>query len=52
MTVHSGRSKRIGDRTKTGITGAFGIPGENDNGRRVVKFCAEKGLCLIHTLSI
>ena len=35
----------IGDRTRTGITGAFGVPGENDNGRRVVEFCEEKGLC-------
>ena len=28
----------MGDRTRAGITGAFGIPGENDNGRRVVEF--------------
>ena len=34
----------IGDRTRDGITGAFGIPGENDNGRKVVEFCAERGL--------
>ena len=26
----------IGDRVRAGITGAFGVPGENDNGRRVV----------------
>ena len=32
------------DRTRAGITGAFRVPGENDNGRRVVEFCAEKGL--------
>ena len=25
----------IGDRKKVGITGAFGVPGKNDNGRRV-----------------
>ena len=31
----------IGDR---GITGAFGVPGENENGRKVVEFCAESGL--------
>ena len=24
-----------GDRTRAGITGAFEVPGENDNGRRV-----------------
>ena len=28
----------IGDRTRTGITGASGVPGENDNGRRVREF--------------
>ena len=27
----------IGDRTKGGITGAIGVPGENDNGRKVVE---------------
>ena len=35
----------IGDRTRAGITGAFGVPGANDNGRRVVEFCPERGLC-------
>ena len=35
----------IGVRTRAGITGAFGVPGENGNGRRVVEFCAESGLC-------
>ena len=30
----------IGDKTRAGITGAFELPGENDNGRRVVEFCA------------
>ena len=30
----------IGDRTRAGITGAFEVPGKNDNGRRV-KFYAE-----------
>ena len=39
----------IGDRTRTGINGAFGVSGENDNGRRVVKFCAERGLCVGYT---
>ena len=34
----------IRDRTRAGITGAFEVPGENDNGRRVVEFCAERGL--------
>ena len=31
-------------KVKTGIIGTFGIPGENDNGRRVVEFCVEGGL--------
>ena len=34
----------IGDRMRDGIIGAFGVPGENDNDRRVVEFCAERGL--------
>ena len=29
-----------------GITGAFGVPGENKNGRKVVEFCTEWGLCV------
>ena len=29
---------------RAGITGAFEVPGVNDNGRRVVYFCAERGL--------
>ena len=33
----------------SGITGAVGVPGENDNGRRVVEFCVEKGLCMCNT---
>ena len=32
----------MGDRTRAGITGAYGVKRENDNGRRVVEFCAEK----------
>ena len=39
----------IGDRKRAGITGAFGIPRENDNGRRVVEFCEEMGLCVSNT---
>ena len=35
----------IGDRTRAGITDAFGISGENGNGRRVVESCEERGLC-------
>ena len=28
---------------------SFGVPGENDNGRRVVEFCAERGMCVCVT---
>ena len=35
----------IRDMTRAGITVAFGVPGENDNGRRVVEFCT-KGNCV------
>ena len=36
----------IRDRTKAGITGAFKVPRENDNGRRVVEICVQRGLCI------
>ena len=36
----------VTDRTGAGITGAFGVPRENDNGRRVVEFCEERELCV------
>ena len=39
----------IGDRVKAGITSVFGVQGENYNGRRVVEFCAERGLCVSNT---
>ena len=39
----------IEDRTRAGITGAFLVPGKNDNGGRVVESCAEKGLCMGNT---
>ena len=32
----------IGARTRAGITGCFRVSGENDNGREVVEFCAER----------
>ena len=31
---------------RVGITDGSGVPGENGNGRRVVDFCAERGLCV------
>ena len=34
--------KETGSRAD--ITGVFVVPGKNDNGRRVVEFCAERGL--------
>ena len=39
----------IGDRVRASITGAFGVLGENENGRRVVQFCDEWGLCVVNT---
>ena len=39
----------IGDRVRSGITVAFRVLGENDNGRRVVEVSAERGLCLGNT---
>ena len=32
-----------------GIIGGFSVPGENDNGRRVIDFCAKRGLCAGNT---
>ena len=37
------------ERTRASITGAFVVPGENDNGRRIVDFCSERGLCVGNT---
>ena len=39
----------IRDRTREDIICAFGVPGENDNGRRVVVFCSERVLCVGNT---
>ena len=39
----------IRDRTRVTVISAFGVPGENVNGRRVVEFCAERGLCMGNT---
>ena len=39
----------VGDRLRVGITGGFGVPGENDNDRRVIDFCAERGLSVSNT---
>ena len=36
----------IEDRIRAAITAAFGVPGENDSGRGVVEFYAERGLCV------
>ena len=32
----------IGERTRASIIGAFEVPRKNNNGRRVVEFCAER----------
>ena len=39
----------IRDRVRAGITGTFGDPGDNYNGRRVVEFYGERGLCVGNT---
>ena len=39
----------IGDRTRAGKTGTFGVLGENDNSRRVVEFCSERELSMGNT---
>ena len=31
------------------VTDASGVPGENDNGKRVLEFCAERGICVGNT---
>ena len=39
----------IGERVRTGITGASGVLGKNENARIVVEFCGENGLCVAST---
>ena len=34
----------FGDRLRVVITGGFGVSGENENGRRLIHFCAERKL--------
>ena len=36
-------------RVAAGITSRFEVPEENDNGRRLVDFYAERGLCVCNT---
>ena len=35
----------IGDRLRASISGAFGVPGENENGRRVVSSVLKGTVC-------
>ena len=39
----------IGDKVRTDITDPFRVPGDNENGRRVVEFCVERELCVGNT---
>ena len=32
----------VGKKVRVGITGPFGVPGEYDNERRVIEFCAKR----------
>ena len=42
----------IGNSTRAGITGAFVVQRKNDNSRRVMELCTERGLCVSNTYSI
>jgi hypothetical protein len=39
----------IGDRKRDGVTGDFGVEGENENGKKVIDFCVDKGMCVCNT---
>ena len=41
-------NKWIGNKTRTGITNDFGVPGDNNKCRRV-EFCIERGLYVGNT---
>ena len=49
MCILGDLNKWIGDRTRAGVSGAFGVPGENENCIRVVELFAERGLCVGNT---
>ena len=38
-----------GDNLRADIICGFGVPGENDNGKKVIDFCNERGLCVSNT---
>ena len=46
VCILGGLNGLIRDRTRAGITGASGVPEENDNGRIVVELYAERGVCI------
>ena len=33
----------LGESLRVSITGQFGVPEENDSGRKVIDFCIERG---------
>ena len=41
----------VGDRMRVDITGAFGVPGENDNGRRLISGLKGFYVWMIHMSS-
>ena len=41
--MRAGRPERMDWRQS-----AFGVPGENGNGRRAVELCVERGLCVFN----
>ena len=44
LCVLGGPNGWVVNRFREGITAGFGVSAENDNGRRVIDFCAESGL--------
>jgi len=37
---------KVGTGLENDVMGIFGVPGENDNGRRMKDMCKEKHLCM------
>ena len=40
---------RIGVQKRDGITGAFGVEGENENGKVIIDFCKSRDMCVSNT---
>ena len=44
LCVQGDLNRWVRDGLMAGMTGGFGVPGENDNGRRVIGICVERGI--------